>query len=72
VAGLVASGPFPVEREGGAAVTPKGGVGPQNSCSGGGSSGGALVLAPILLNFVTPLGKGLKILELPLVDKSLI
>jgi hypothetical protein len=50
------------------------GVGPQNSCSGGssgggGGSGGALVLAPILPNFVTPLVKGLRILELPRVDQ---
>ncbi len=51
-------------------VTPEGGVGPRNGRGGGCRSGrGTLVLAPILPNFVTPLGKGLRVLELPRVDQ---
>ncbi len=53
-------------RRGGAVVTPEGGVRPRNSRSSR-SGGSALVLAPILPNFVTPLC--FSVLELPRVDQ---
>ncbi len=62
---LVAGGTFPAEHRGGAAVTPEGGVRPRNSHG----TGGILIQAPILPNFVTPLGKGVWVLELPQVDQ---
>ncbi len=65
---LFAGRTLPAERRGGAVVTPEGGVSPRNS-RGSRSGGSALDLAPILPNFVTPLCKGFRVLELPRVDQ---
>jgi hypothetical protein len=64
-AGIVAGGALPSERRGGVVGTPEGEVRRRNSRS----LGGALFTAPILPNFVTPLCKGLRVLELPRVDQ---
>ncbi len=61
--GLVAGGALPAKQREGAAGTPEGGVRPQ------GGGGGALFIAPILPDFVAPLDKGLRHLELPRVDQ---
>jgi hypothetical protein len=62
--GLDASETLPTERRGGAVVTMEGGVRSRN-----GHGGGALFLALILPDFVAPLDKGLRFLELPRVDQ---
>jgi len=66
VAGLVAGGALLAKWRGGAAGTLEREVRPQFGCSGGCRSGGGggLFIAPILPNFVAPLDKGLRLLEL--------
>ncbi len=71
MAGLVAGGALPAEGRGGAAGTPEGGVRSRSGRGGGCRSGGgsALFLALILPDFVAPLDKGLRFLELPRIDQ---
>jgi hypothetical protein len=63
-AGLVAGRALPAEWRGGAAGTLE-----RGSEVSSGHGGGALFLAPILPDFIAPLDKGLRFLELPRVDQ---